>query len=109
MHNGAKYTADALQGIIDGLKEKGYSFVTISELIIREDYVIDHTGKQIKKWLDFMLLNTERIILVVDLRIIRKPSLSGQSTGKVFYYFSDKSNKWTSVVLRGPFRKPLSL
>lgn len=49
MHNGSKYTADALQGVIDGLKKKGYTFVTIPELIMRDDYVIDHTGKQVKK------------------------------------------------------------
>lgn len=49
MHNGSKFTADALQGVIDGLKNKGYSFVTISELIMRENYVIDHTGKQVVK------------------------------------------------------------
>ena len=48
MHNGAKYTAQALQGVIDGLKEKGYKFVTMSELIIKENYHIDHTGRQIK-------------------------------------------------------------
>lgn len=47
MHNGAKYTAKALQSIIDGLKEKGYKFVTMSEIIIKENYSIDHTGKQI--------------------------------------------------------------
>ena len=49
MHNGSRYTADALQGVIDGLKKKGYTFVTIPELIMREDYVIDHTGKQVRK------------------------------------------------------------
>ena len=49
MHNGSRYTADALQGVIDGLNKKGYTFVTIPELIMREDYVIDHTGKQVKK------------------------------------------------------------
>ena len=49
MHNGAEYTAQALQQVIDGLKEKGYSFVTIDELIKRENYSIDHTGKQISK------------------------------------------------------------
>jgi len=47
MHNGAKYTAKALQSIIDGLKEKGYKFVTMSEIIMKENYSIDHTGKQI--------------------------------------------------------------
>ena len=49
MHNGAKYTAQALQGVIDGLKEKGYSFVTMSELIMKENYYIDHTGRQKSK------------------------------------------------------------
>lgn len=49
MHNGAKYTTGALQQVIDGLKNKGYSFVTIGELIYKENYEIDHTGKQIKK------------------------------------------------------------
>ena len=49
MHNGSKYTADALQGVIDGLKKQGYTFVTIPELIMRDDYVIDHTGKQVKR------------------------------------------------------------
>ena len=49
MHNGAKYTAQALQDVIDGLKEKGYSFVTMSELIMKENYYIDHTGRQKSK------------------------------------------------------------
>lgn len=49
MHNGAKYTASALQSVIDGLKAKGYTFVSIEELIMKENYTIDHTGKQIAK------------------------------------------------------------
>lgn len=49
MHNGAKYTASALQSVIDGLKEKGYTFVSIADLIMKENYIIDHTGKQISK------------------------------------------------------------
>jgi peptidoglycan/xylan/chitin deacetylase (PgdA/CDA1 family) len=47
LHNGAKYTTSALQAMIDGLKNKGYNFVTIGELIYKEGYKIDHTGKQI--------------------------------------------------------------
>lgn len=46
MHNGAKYTADALDSIICGLKEKGYEIVPISQLIIRENYTIDANGRQ---------------------------------------------------------------
>ncbi|WP_242985341.1 polysaccharide deacetylase family protein [Vallitalea okinawensis] len=47
-HNNAKYTADALDEIIKGLREKGFELVPISELIMREDYYIDHTGRQCK-------------------------------------------------------------
>lgn len=47
MHNGAKYTAKALQQVIDGLREQGYTFVSIDELIIKENFYTDHTGKQI--------------------------------------------------------------
>lgn len=46
MHNGAKYTAEALPAVIEGLQEKGYEIVPISELIIRENYHMDVTGRQ---------------------------------------------------------------
>lgn len=46
MHNGAKYTKDALERIIVGLKEMGYEIVPISELIYTDGYEIDHTGMQ---------------------------------------------------------------
>lgn len=49
LHNGAKYTPDALESIILGLKEKGYELVPISQLIHRGEYTIDHTGRQFKK------------------------------------------------------------
>ncbi len=45
-HNGAKYTADALEEMIIALKEQGYTFVKISDLIYREDYEMDVTGRQ---------------------------------------------------------------
>lgn len=48
-HNGAKYTKDALDAMITGLKDKGYEIVPVSELIYREDYHMDVTGRQIKK------------------------------------------------------------
>ena len=47
-HNGAKYTAEALETLITGLKEKGYEIVPVSELIYKKDYHMDVTGKQIK-------------------------------------------------------------
>lgn len=47
MHNGAKYTKDALESVILYLKDAGYSFVPVSELIYRDNYHIDNTGRQI--------------------------------------------------------------
>ena len=46
-HNGAKYTADALDAMLTNLEEQGYTIVPISELILRENYHMDVTGKQI--------------------------------------------------------------
>ena len=48
MHNGAKYTAQALPKIIEGLRAKGYELVPISELIYRDNYHLDVTGRQIQ-------------------------------------------------------------
>ena len=45
-HNGAKYTASALDTMIKTLKEKGYSFVRISDLIYDEPYHLGVDGKQ---------------------------------------------------------------
>lgn len=47
MHNGAKYTPAALEAVITGLLDAGYELVPISQLICREDYHIDHEGRQI--------------------------------------------------------------
>ena len=44
-HNGAKYTASALDEMITTLKEQGYEFVPISELILDGNYTTDHEGK----------------------------------------------------------------
>lgn len=46
-HNGAKYTADALDQLLTGLENQGYEIVPISKLILRENYTMDVTGKQI--------------------------------------------------------------
>ncbi len=45
-HNGVENTPDALRKILEKLKNDGYEFVTVSELIYWDDYKIDHTGKQ---------------------------------------------------------------
>ncbi len=47
-HNGAKYTAQALDVMITGLKEKGYEIVSISELIYTGEYHMNHEGRQIE-------------------------------------------------------------
>lgn len=49
LHNGAKYTVDALDSIIDGLREKGYQIVPVSELIYTGDYKVDQMGRQIEQ------------------------------------------------------------
>lgn len=46
-HNGAKYTAQALDTLITTLKDKGYELVPISQLIYRDKYHMNHEGRQI--------------------------------------------------------------
>lgn len=46
-HNGTKYTAKALDTMLARLAVMGYEIVPVSELILRENYHIDVTGKQI--------------------------------------------------------------
>lgn len=47
-HNAALNTPEALGRILKALKDEGYEFVTIENLIYKADYSIDHTGKQFK-------------------------------------------------------------
>lgn len=49
MHNGAKFTKDALESVIKGLQEKGFELVPISKLIYKSDYEMDHEGRQFQK------------------------------------------------------------
>ena len=49
MHNGAKFTPQALQAVIIGIQEKGYEIVPISQLIYTGEYTIDHMGRQFAK------------------------------------------------------------
>jgi len=48
MHNDGEHTVQALPLIIEGLKNKGYTFTTIGKLIYRDNFYIDHTGRQIR-------------------------------------------------------------
>jgi len=46
-HNAALHTPEALPGIIEYLIQNGYSIVPVSELLLKGDYTIDHTGRQL--------------------------------------------------------------
>lgn len=47
MHNGAKFTADALDTVLTNLKQQGYEIVPISQLILKENFHMDSTGRQL--------------------------------------------------------------
>lgn len=46
-HNAATNTPEALPGVIEGLKAEGFTFLPVSELIYKDHYIMDHTGRQI--------------------------------------------------------------
>jgi peptidoglycan/xylan/chitin deacetylase (PgdA/CDA1 family) len=46
-HNGAKYTAQALDAMLTGLKADGYEIVPVSQLVHKENYHMNHEGRQI--------------------------------------------------------------
>ncbi len=48
MHNGTENTANSLDMIITNIKDKGYTIVSVSELIYKENYTIDNNGIQHK-------------------------------------------------------------
>ncbi len=45
-HNAALHTPEALEDIVKYLIAEGYEIVPISQLILKGDYTIDHTGRQ---------------------------------------------------------------
>lgn len=49
LHNGAENTAKAMPTLLCELKNAGYEFVTVSDLIYKDNYYIDHAGMQIPK------------------------------------------------------------
>lgn len=48
-HNTAKYTPETLPQIIAQLQKNGYSFAKVSDLIYKDNFYIDASGKQISK------------------------------------------------------------
>lgn len=49
MHNGAKNTPEALPMVIEGIKEKGYEIVPISQILLKGEYFTDVDGKMCRK------------------------------------------------------------
>ena len=49
MHNGTENTALSLDMIIKNIKQEGYDLVTVSDLIYKENYIINNNGMQHKK------------------------------------------------------------
>jgi len=47
MHNGAKFTADALDTVLTNLEQQGYEIVPISQLILKDNFHMDSTGRQL--------------------------------------------------------------
>jgi len=47
LHNDGRNTLDALNGIIVGLKNRGFKFMTVGEMILRENYTINSNGRQV--------------------------------------------------------------
>lgn len=47
-HTGTRHTAESLDMLINNIKLKGYEIVKVSDLIYKENYIINNNGKQIK-------------------------------------------------------------
>lgn len=45
-HNGTKHTADSLDKILTNLESNGFKVVTVSDLIYKDNYIIDNNGTQ---------------------------------------------------------------
>ena len=48
-HNGTKHTADSLDKILTNLESSGFKVVTVSDLIYKDNYIIDNNGMQKSK------------------------------------------------------------
>ena len=46
-HNGTKHTADSLDMLIKNIKSKGYEIITVSQLIYKDNNIINGNGTQI--------------------------------------------------------------
>lgn len=48
-HNDAEHTPEALPTILETLQKQGYEFVLIKDLIYKDNYTIEHDGKQVQQ------------------------------------------------------------
>lgn len=48
-HNGVENTAEALDRVLTELEKEGFSFVSVNDLIYKDNYYLDHTGRQFPK------------------------------------------------------------
>ena len=48
-HNGTKHTADSLDMLIKNIKAHGFEITTVSDLIYKNNYIINNNGTQICK------------------------------------------------------------
>ena len=48
-HNNAKYVSEYLPLVLAKLKEEGYEIVPVSELIYKDNFYMDNTGRQYKR------------------------------------------------------------
>ena len=48
MHSGTEHTATSLDMLITNIKEAGFEIVRVSDIILTENYTIDHAGVQQK-------------------------------------------------------------
>ena len=46
LHNNGLHTAEAVPVILETLKNRGFTFLPVDELIYKENYVVDGTGMQ---------------------------------------------------------------
>ncbi len=64
-HNDLENTTKALPVLLKQLEEKGFEFVTVSELIYDEDYTIDANGRQIPDKKASLDINAENVDAVI--------------------------------------------
>ena len=46
-HNNSDYILEALPSVLKCLRDRGYTVTCVGDIILRDNYTIDHTGKQI--------------------------------------------------------------